>query len=248
MKFSIVMVCAASLAAVILAWNFTDRIYEKRKSPIPLYLFYFLICAVDTVVLRLFQEKYPADILNAGLLKFSASLPCVTYALHNYLYEKNRFSRLIVIAMFIAMAADIAINSSVAAGAVLFGICHILFVIAFIREKLPVRREVLIWLVLSVTAGILLTLIRDRIGSTMLYLTAVCYIAILISTCVFSFRMPRIIWLSAMVFALSDIMLVGNNAFNESLIMRIAALLVYYVSLLMYGTAIQTTVYPEEYR
>ena len=146
------------------------------------------------------------------------------------------------------MAADIAINSSVAAGAVLFGICHILFVIAFIREKLPVRREVLIWLVLSVTAGILLTLIRDRIGSTMLYLTAVCYIAILISTCVFSFRMPRIIWLSAMVFALSDIMLVGNNAFNESLIMRIAALLVYYVSLLMYGTAIQTTVYPEEYR
>ena len=248
MKVSILMVCAASLAAVVLSWILTDRIYEKPKSPIPLYLFYFLICAADTVILRFFQEKYPADLLNTGLLKFSASLPCVTYALHNHLYEKNRFSRLIVTALFTAMAADIAININIAAGAVLFGICHILFVVAFIREKRPLPRELMIWIVLSVTAGILLTLIRDRIGSTALYFTAICYISILISTCVFSFRMPRIIWLSAMVFALSDIMLLVNTAFNGSLFMRIIALLVYYVSLLMYGTAIHTTVYPEEYR
>ena len=75
------------LAAVVFAWYITDRIFEKTKSPVPLYLLYFLICAADTVILRLFQEKYPADILNVGLLKFSASLPCVTYALHNYLYD-----------------------------------------------------------------------------------------------------------------------------------------------------------------
>ena len=180
MKIGIGMVCAASLAAVVFAWYITDRIFEKTKSPVPLYLLYFLICAADTVILRLFQEKYPADILNVGLLKFSASLPCVTYALHNYLYDKTRFSRMIVTALVTVMAADIAINISIAAGAVLFGICHLLFVIAFVREKRPVRSEVLVWIALSVTAGILLTLIRERIGSTSLYLTAVCYISILI--------------------------------------------------------------------
>lgn len=87
---------------------------------------------------------YPADLLHGALLKFAASLPCLTLALHQYLYDRNQFGRMIVLAMVFAMAADIAINISTPAGVILFGICHILFDIAFVKQQRPDRRALLL--------------------------------------------------------------------------------------------------------
>ena len=207
-----------SLAGTFAAWSLTERIHVRKGSAIVLFLVHFVICAMDAVTLRFYQQAYPADLLHGALLKFAASLPCLTLALHQYLYERNQFGRMIVLAMVFAMAADI----------------------AFVKQQRPDRRALLLWIVLSLCAVGLLTLVRNKVSSTALFIMAACYLSILVSTCIFSYPLPKCIWTSAMVFALSDILLILNIVLDGSLFMRILALLVYYGSLILYGISLHT--------
>ncbi|MBR4445753.1 MAG: hypothetical protein IKS37_07665 [Solobacterium sp.] len=144
MKIIVYAVCALSLAGTFAAWSLTERIHVRKGSAIVLFLVHFAICAMDAVTLRFYQQAYPADLLHGALLKFAASLPCLTLALHQYLYDRNQFGRMIVLAMVFAMAADIDINISTPADVILFGICHILFDIAFVKQQRPDRRALLL--------------------------------------------------------------------------------------------------------
>ena len=64
------------------------------------------------------------------------------------------------------------------------------------------------------------------------------YLSIMISTVVFSWQTDRLTFAAACVFALSDLMLIFNAAVNAGVLMRTAALLVYYISLLIYGCSL----------
>ncbi|MBQ1476906.1 MAG: hypothetical protein IIZ33_02025 [Erysipelotrichaceae bacterium] len=244
------MIVFLELLAVLLAmaacWKYMDRVIEEKKDRTVLYLFFVMITMVYGISVRFYQGAYPEDLFGAAVLKFCASLPSVVLGLKGYLMEKNRFDLLIVIALITGLLADVSINLSMIAGAALFGIGHLLYDIAFIREKRPSRKQILVWLIITVLLDGVLFLLKEKFPSPSLLIPGMIYIAILVSTVVFSTHLPKIIFVSAAVFAVSDIFLIVNIVVSGNILMKTAALLIYYGAMLMYGIAIWELTYPEK--
>ena len=64
------------------------------------------------------------------------------------------------------------------------------------------------------------------------------YLSIMLSTVVFSRKLNKLVWISALIFGVSDCFLIYNMAAAEGMFMKTVALLIYYASLLVYGVAI----------
>ena len=122
----------------------------------------------------------------------------------------------------------------------------LLYDIAFIREKRPSRKQILVWLIITVLLDGVLFLLKEKFPSPSLLIPGMIYIAILVSTVVFSTHLPKIIFVSAAVFAVSDIFLIVNIVVSGNILMKTAALLIYYGAMLMYGIAIWELTYPEK--
>ncbi|MBR3227862.1 MAG: hypothetical protein IKF68_04890 [Erysipelotrichaceae bacterium] len=226
-----IVLCICSVATCI----FSIRRDANRRR---IFVIYALITALAAVAVRCFQQSYP-DALGTGVfLKFSASLPSVLFAFKGYRNCKTLFALFILLAIILGMIADIVINISFAAGGLFFLVGHLLYDVAFIKEKRPSKRQLILWLILTALMVIPLYIFRERIGSLFYGIGALVYIAILISTVVFSYSLDRMIFAAAMIFAFSDCFMIVNILTDGALIMRILALLVYYISLLLYGTAL----------
>ncbi len=72
------------------------------------------------------------------------------------------------------------------------------------------------------------------------------YFSVLISTVVFSFRLPKIIFAAAVIFAFSDLFMFFNMFSGGTIVMLILALLVYYFSLFLYGWGVWRINHPGE--
>lgn len=159
--------------------------------------------------------------------------------------EKNRFDRILLIAIVFGMFADIAINLNTTVGGILFLLGHLLYDLAFIKEKKPSGKQYLLWSFLYAIALIILFSIRNSVNTT-LFLFSLVYFLVLTSTVAFSLPLSRIIFISAVVFALSDCFLVYNMLADSNMILKTLALLIYYFSVLLYGVAIWEISYPHE--
>ncbi|MBR0473960.1 MAG: hypothetical protein IJJ19_03075 [Erysipelotrichaceae bacterium] len=142
--------------------------------------------------------------------------------------------------------ADVIINFSLVAGGSVFAIVHIIFTITFIKENKPDRKQKLAWLILTLVIAVILVLIYSHINSIPMYLFALAYLSIMISTVVFSVKLNKLIFVSAIIFALSDCFLIFNMTVKPTVLMKLAALLIYYISLHLYGIAVWEISYPNE--
>ncbi len=153
--------------------------------------------------------------------------------------KRNVFDRFLLIAIFIGMAADVFINMSQAAGAILFGNGHIVYMYAFIKEKRPSRKQVFPGIFLSILIAIVLFFLYSHINSVVMYLIAWIYLSILTFTTIFSFNMRKIVFIASLVFTLSNILLIINNLIRPGFWASLISLCVYYLSLILYGISIR---------
>ncbi len=142
MNIIVAVMCAVCLAASVFGWKYADTIVRRHLSPLPLFLLFFCVTVCSSVAVRLLQNNYPADLAGAAILKFTASLPSVILALRGFLMERNKFDLMILLAVILCLCADVAINLSFAAGGAIFLTAHLLFFIAFVRERKPSRKQI----------------------------------------------------------------------------------------------------------
>ena len=119
------------------------------------------ICLIAAFCVCFLQSKTPNDTFGIALLKSCASLPTVLLAYEGYRIERNIFDRFLLIAILIGMAADVFINMSAAAGAILFDIGHIVYMHAFIKEKRPSSKQVFLGVFISVFIASLIFALSD---------------------------------------------------------------------------------------
>ncbi len=160
------------------------------------------------------------------------------YAYRGYQLHRTRFGLIITLAIVLGLIADVTINISFLAGGAVFLIGHLLYDIAFFSEKRPSRNEVILWFALTALAAIPMYLFRSRFDSLLNAAGPFVYISILISTVVFSWSHGKMIFAAALIFALSDCFMVINMLISSNIFLKILALLVYYGSLLLYGTVL----------
>ncbi|MDO5439702.1 MAG: lysoplasmalogenase family protein [Erysipelotrichaceae bacterium] len=209
-----------------------------KRSYRKVFAVYAVITVLAAIAVRVFQQQRPDELFYGAGLKFTASLPPFLYALKGCQLQKTRFGLYILLAIVPGMFADIAINIGFAVGGVFFLVGHLLYDFAFQNDRRPSRKQVLLWLALSVLMILPVFLFREKIGSTLTAVGTLIYISILISTVVFSFRLDKMIFTAAVIFALSDCFMICNIVTNGPMLLRILALLVYYGSLLLYGAVL----------
>ena len=229
---------AASILLCICGWILSDRAVKQERYFTPMILIFLCTSFTGGIMVRYLQINDAGNTIGIALMKASASLPAVTFALCGYLKNRNVFRFLLLLAIMLSMMADITINISFIAGGILFAAAHILFDIAFIQRKKPGTVQILLWLILSVPAMIVPYIFRSHLPAAPVMYFAMFYLSVLVSACVFSFPLHKMIFLFAAVFALSDVLLIVNIIIPPSLFMSITALLVYYLSLILYGICI----------
>ncbi|MBR2801782.1 MAG: hypothetical protein IKE21_04170 [Erysipelotrichaceae bacterium] len=133
-----------------------------------------------------------------------------------------------------------------AGGGAFFLVGHLLYDAAFLQEKRPSRRQVLLWLFLSALMFIPLNFLRFRLNTLLSFFGAWAYFLILISTVVFSHSFEKLVFAAAAIFAVSDRFMILNIVMNSSMPLKILALLVYYGSLPLYGTVLWKRNYTAE--
>ncbi|MBR3006347.1 MAG: hypothetical protein IKH68_06805 [Erysipelotrichaceae bacterium] len=236
MRAFAIIVFLCTLLASYLAYRYAEHTIKNKKPEFPVVLVHLCICLIAAFCVRFLQSKTPNDTFGIALLKSCASLPTVLLAYEGYRIERNIFD--LLIAILIGMAADVFINMSAAAGAILFGIGHIVYMHAFIKEKRPSSKQVFLGVFISVFIAILLFLLRSHMNSIAMYLIAWIYLSILSFTTVFSFNMRRIVFIASLIFALSDILLIINILIRPGFLASLFSLCVYYLSLILYGVSI----------
>ncbi len=241
-----VLIAAASFLILMgLGWLLSGKIVRENGKRLPVYLLYLLVTILTAVAVRYHQSVQPGDALGTAVLKCCASLPSVLLGLRGFLMERNRFDLILLIAMTFGMVADVAINLNMTLGGILFLIGHLLYDVAFIREKKPSGKQYLVWLILYLIAFAVLFSVKDRVALK-LFLFALVYFLILTSTVVFSYPLSRIVFTAAVVFAVSDCFLVYNVLADSDVFLKTVALLIYYFSVLLYGVAIWEISYPHD--
>ena len=241
-----IIVAVTSLILVRCGWFLANKAVSNRKIRIGVYALFFCITLACAITVRNIQADFPDAKLMAAILKFCASAPSLLLALRGFLMEKNRFDLRIVIALALCLMADVIINFSLVAGGSVFAIAHMIFTITFIIENKPDRKQKLAWLILTLVIAVILVLIYSHINNIPMYLFALAYLSIMISTVVFSVKLNKLIFVSAIIFALSDCFLIFNMTVKPTVLMKLAALLIYYISLHLYGIAVWEISYPHE--
>ena len=227
----VILYAAAVLALTLYAWITAGKNAEDPKAKILIYVRFLVATVIGAIGVRHFQAVDPGNKILTAVLKICASLPSVLLALKGYLREKNSFDLKLVIALILCMLADAAISISFIAGGAGFAIAHIVFVMAFIKEEHPTRKQLLVWIVLIGVIALFLLTQKQKLNTAMLYIMALTYLSIMITTVVFSRHLPRIIFLAAIIFAISDCLLIVNIIVTPSFLSRLLALLVYYCAL-----------------
>ena len=245
MSIFVLLTAVSSLALMGLGWFLSGKTVRENGKRLPVYLLYLLVTVLMAVAVRYHQYVQSEDSLGIAVLKCCASLPSVLLGLRGFLMEKNRFDLILLIALVFGMFADVMINLNMTVGGVLFLIGHLLYDVAFIREKRPSGKQYLVWLIMYLIAFIILFTVRNKVNMT-LFLFSLVYFLILTSTVSFSFRLSRIIFIAAVVFAISDCFLVYNMIVDSNMILKTIALLIYYFSVLLYGVAIWEISYPHD--
>lgn len=222
----------------VTAWFYSDRVSRDKQAVTRALEPFALVTVLAAITVRYSQWKDPDLLFQAALLKFCASLPSVLYAYKGYWLRKSRFGLIIVLAILLGLIADISINLNFMIGGAFFLAGHLLYDVAFLQEKKPSRKQVILWLILTALMIIPLYIFREKIGSFANAAGGLLYISILISTVVFSWSLDKMVFAAALIFALSDCFLVFNMLTDSTMIMQILALLVYYGSLLLYGAVL----------
>ena len=225
---------AALLVSSCLTYVYSNRTVSKGSWRKALVL-YALISLLAAIAVRYFQAVRPDDLFKGAVLKFCASLPSVLFAFKAYSLKKTRFSFLIVCAIVLGLIADISINLSFFIGGAIFLVGHLFYDIAFVTEKRPGTKQIILWLGLSALVVIPLYLFREKIGSLGNAAGGLLYISLLISTVIFAYPLGTMCFMAALIFALSDGFMIVNIVTNGSMFMKILALAVYYGALLIYG-------------
>ena len=245
MNTFVLITAVSSLVLMGFGWFLSGKTIRENGKRHPVYFLYLSVTVLMAVAVRYHQYMQPEDPLGIAVLKCCASLPSVLLGLRGFLMEKNRFDLILLIAIVFGMFADIAINLNMTLGGILFLIGHLLYDVAFVRERRPSGRQYLVWLILYLAAFMILFSVRNRVA-TFLFLFALVYFLILTSTIAFSYPLSRIIFVSAVVFAISDCFLVYNMIADSNMILKTIALVIYYFSVLLYGVAIWEISYPHD--
>ena len=112
-----------------------------------------ILIAVFAVLKTVLIAVMPDATLVPTIVKVAAAIVLVLFALTGKPLKKGYFHRLIFISLLLFLIADVAIKLRASIGVLLFGLGHILLVIAFFKKKKPGRTSVLIWVAASVVVG-----------------------------------------------------------------------------------------------
>ena len=209
-----------------------------------MYLLYAILVVAGAVAARHQGITYPDQHLGLAIMKLCASLPAVLLGLQGFLREKNHFDLIILLAIAFGLMGDVSINLSLYAGMFFFAIGHGLYDVAFITEKRLGKRQLIALGACAALLAALLVVFYDKVGSPVAFVCQWLYLVLLVSTVIFSVRLPRIIFIGAMVFALSDAMLILNIIMPMGLVYNIISLAVCYLAMVIYGIAIWEVAHP----
>ena len=154
----------------------------------------------------------PRDIWIPTAVKIAAGIILILLAVSGKKIRKNSFSVLIFVTLLVFLVADILMKLWFIAGAVLFGIGHILLAIAFLKKNKPTKTGWILWIAISVVIGAVIFLFlpgivpKGYLGCAGMTLYA--FAIVLMVVC--AVRMQKRLAFAAYAFLLSDFLLVPD--------------------------------------
>lgn len=196
----------------------------------------------DTAIflLFLFREFYgvlfPENEVLSLAFKAAIGIITILIAYISYRRRKNDLSLFILIATGVFLAADLLTTSHLAIGGMLHIVAYGLLCYAFIKEEKPDKKQIGLWIFMSLASVFVLSFIKGEYGT--LRLMAILYLTAAFAMVITSFPMPRRVFTGSILLFVSGILLIYNQIHGTTFFSHIVSLGTYYAALLILSSSL----------
>lgn len=205
------------------------------------------------VIIFVFHEYlkyvYPETTVIRSLLKFTISIvPVINLinGLQTNENNRNKFYYTLLFAMITCCVGDMAINYSVIAGIALFMAAQVLIILAFSSGRRLSVAKIGLWVALWLSSILACYALFDENSPDMMVVVGgMIYIGIMFMMVISSYGHSHRIFIGALLFGLSDLLLVYNTLTSEMLITHALSLGLYYVGIIIISSDIYSNIRKE---
>ena len=226
--------------SVIVAWMRHRRLRKRGYIPKgvkfrPLPIFCMFLILQSFLFEEVYTFLYDADTSGFSVSKAIIALLSLIIAFYGYRRRKNRFHRLILIAVALLGAADNLMPVSIIAGTILHVSAYTFLAYNFFKEDNPDTGQYIIWALLA-AAGVWFILTRPgHFG--FLRALAVAYALSSTAMTVTAFPLHRRTFRGTFLLLLSGLFLINNQVYGTTFFSHILSLGTYYLAVVLLASS-----------
>ena len=215
------------------------KVFRARRAFLTLLFLFFLLEQLTVIY-------FPWGKETIALCKGICGL-CLLGVCIAALYRRSgAFEWLITAATLLCGIGDVTINLSFVAGMIFFGLGHMVFLVAFLKDKKPGKKQFAVLIPLVAVLLFIEYQLREALGN--LCVPIMIYTALVLSMAVFSSLHSKGIMAGGILFAMSDLLLVIKLAMGSPMLISFVSLFVYYLAMALLTGAVykNSRVAPQE--
>ena len=186
-------------------------------------------------VATFWTEQIPAQLAVRTAIKGLVTLTITVLCARTGKVGKDRAVTLLFAGLLLCVAGDVLLNYFFIPGMAVFALGHILFCCAFMAEKKPQRKQVLIWSCAVVCVAAAVFALKGYLGA--LAMPVLLYGAVLTAMVTFSYGYNLLMFLGAVLFTVSDAMTATEQVAEVGAVFEFILLGLYYAGVLLMAIA-----------
>ncbi|MDY4832922.1 MAG: lysoplasmalogenase family protein [Treponema sp.] len=170
-----------------------------------------------------------------AVLKGSLSLFPFILCFLGWKEDKSRLNILFLIAFCLCLIGDAVINLFMVFSAVCYFVAHCIFVRCYFYFRKPKFWQFVVWIVVFACICIFIQFVKV---SSLLKIFGVLYTFAMTAMVMFSFGIPKQLMIGSIIFFISDILMLRNFIYSETVVSHFFSLGSYYVAVMLIAVKI----------
>lgn len=199
---------------------------NKRFVVIIFSFIVFVLFLIHEYFLFAHHELRVLEAVLKGLLSLFPFILCFL----GWKDNKSRLSFLFLIVFFLCLIGDAVINLFMEFSAICYFMAHCVFVRCYFYFKKPRVWQIIVWLAVFACICVFIQFVKV---SFLLKIFGALYTFAMTAMVMFSFKIPKQLMIGSFIFFVSDILLLRNFIYSETVVSHFFSLGLYYVAVMM---------------
>lgn len=186
----------------------------------------FVVFLVHEYFLFAHHEMRGLEAVLKGLLSLFPFILCFL----GWKEKRNRMEFLFLIGFFLCLIGDALINIFMEFSAVCYFLAHCVFVRCYFYFKKPRIWQIIVWLAVFACICVFIQFVKV---SFLLKIFGALYTFAMTAMVMFSFKIPKQLMIGSLIFFVSDILMLRNFIYSETVVSHFFSLGSYYVAVML---------------